>query len=203
MKTLSKSQFYIMLGLWVLILAISAIHPKDFPTWLLEVAPVLIAFCILIPTREKFPFPRYVMIWIFLHGVVLIIGGHYTYAEVPIGFWVKDLLHWERNPYDRLGHLMQGFVPALVAREILFRKAQIHSKAWLFFLTVTVCMGISAFYEFIEWWVALLFGEGSSDFLGTQGDEWDTQWDMFLATIGAILAQLIYRSEPKTSLTRS
>lgn len=123
------------------------------------------------------------------------IGGHYTYAEVPAGFWVRDLLHWERNPYDRLGHLMQGFVPALITREILYRQAKIHSQAWLFFLTVTVCMGVSIFYEFIEWWVALIFGEGSAEFLGTQGDEWDTQWDMFLATLGAIAAQLIYNKK--------
>ncbi len=193
MKTFTAKQFYIFVAAWVAVLAISAWHPKESLTWLLEVAPVLIAIPLLWKTREKFPLPRYIMFWIFVHGVVLMVGGHYTYAEVPFGFWLRDFLGFERNPYDRIGHLLQGFVPALIAREILIRQAKMTSKAWLFFLTVTVCMGISMTYEFIEWAVALIMNQESDAFLGTQGDVWDTQWDMFLATCGAIAAQLVYR----------
>ena len=118
------------------------------------------------------------------------IGGHYTYARVPIGFWVQDLLDLGRNHYDRLGHLAQGFIPAILVREVLLRRSPLKPGKWLFFLVSSVCLAVSACYEFIEWWAAVLGGEGATDFLGTQGDVWDTQWDMFLALIGSILAQL-------------
>jgi putative membrane protein len=127
-----------------------------------------------------------------IHAVVLMIGGHYTYARVPPGDWVRDLLGLARNPYDRLGHLMQGLVPALVAREILLRTSPLRHGKWLFFLVTATCLAISACYEFTEWWAALLMGQGADEFLGTQGDQWDTQWDMFMALIGAMLAQLVF-----------
>ncbi len=181
-----------MIAGWVFMLVLTGIAPKDRGTWWLEVFPVMLAIPLLLYTREKFPLPRYITFWIFLHGLVLMIGGRYTYAEVPAGFWVQEFMGWSRNPYDRLGHLMQGFVPALIAREILFRQAQLVKPAWLFFVVVTVCMGVSVLYEFLEWAAALMLGQGADAFLGMQGDQWDTQWDMLLATVGAILAQLVY-----------
>lgn len=191
-KTLSHKQLTLVLGLWLIALAVSAQQPSDWMIWWMEVMPVLLAIPILLVTRNSFPLPRYILIWIFIHGLVLILGGHYTYAKVPLGFWLQDLLHFERNPYDRIGHLFQGFVPALIAREILLRKADLQKKAWLFFLTVTICVFVSVLYEFIEWWSAIYFGQSAEAFLGTQGDPWDTHWDIFLALIGALVAQIIY-----------
>ena len=119
------------------------------------------------------------------------IGGHYTYAQVPLGFWVQDLFHLGRNHYDRLGHFAQGFVPAMLVREILIRRSPLGPGKWLFFLVVCVCLAFSAFYELIEWWTAVMMGQAADAFLGTQGDPWDTQWDMFLALVGAVTAQLL------------
>lgn len=187
-----------MIVLWAIALIVSGIGPHDRMTWWMEVAPVIIAPFILIPTHASFPLPRFVLIWVFIHGIVLMVGGHYTYAEVPFGYWLKDVFDLSRNPYDRIGHFMQGFVPAMITREILARKSGLIKSGWLFFLTVTVCMGISMLYEFIEWWAALILGQGSDAFLGTQGDPWDTQWDMFLATIGACVAQLVYYTRGDT-----
>lgn len=189
----SRTQLVILMAAWVVGLVITGWSPKERMTWILEVFPVLIAMPVLWFTFARFPFPRYIYIWIFLHGVVLMIGGHYTYAEVPIGFWVRDALGLARNHYDRLGHLMQGFVPALIAREILVRRNVVRGTAWLFFLVVTICASISVFYELVEWWAALLLGESTESFLGTQGDPWDTQTDMFLAIVGAVIALLVYR----------
>lgn len=202
MSTFSRQQLWILNFLWLVALLISGFAPLDRATWWMEVLPVLVAGPLLLLTARSFPLPRYIYIWIFLHGLVLIVGGHYTYAEVPVGFWVQEALGWSRNPFDRLGHLLQGFVPALVIREILVRFNVVRSRAWLFFLTVTCCMAISVTYEFIEWWAALLLGQGAEAFLGTQGDPWDTQWDMFLATVGAILAQIFYSSK-RMKLVRS
>lgn len=202
MSTFSRQQLWILNFLWLVALLISGFEPLDRATWWMEVLPVLIAGPLLLLTARSFPLPRYIYIWIFLHGLVLIVGGHYTYAEVPVGFWVQEALGWSRNPFDRLGHLLQGFVPALVIREILVRFNVVTSRAWLFLLTVTCCMAISVTYEFIEWWAALLLGQGAEAFLGTQGDPWDTQWDMFLATVGAILAQIFYSSK-RMKLVRS
>ncbi|HKP64783.1 MAG TPA: DUF2238 domain-containing protein [Polyangiales bacterium] len=172
------------------LLAWSAVHPRDPATWWMEVAPVLIAAPLLFATRKTFPLTPLVAVLIALHCSILIVGGHYTYAEVPAGFWVRDALGWSRNPYDRLGHFAQGFVPAMVAREILLRRSPLTRGKWLFFLVTCVCLAISACYEFIEWGAALATGEGATAFLGTQGDVWDTQWDMFMALIGALTAQL-------------
>jgi putative membrane protein len=168
----------------------SAIGPRDRMTWWLEVAPVLIGAPMLLATRERFPLTPLVVIAIAVHAAILIVGGHYTYAEVPAGNWVRDALGLERNPYDRLGHFAQGFVPALIAREILLRKSPLRRGGWLFFLVTCVCLSISALYELVEWWAALATGEAAMAFLGTQGDVWDTQWDMFMALLGAIAALL-------------
>ena len=168
----------------------SGLHPHDRFTWLLEVAPILIAVPVLVATRRRFPLTPLAYRLIFVHALILMVGGRYTYAEVPVGFWVQDALGLARNHYDRLGHFAQGFVPAMLAREILLRKTPLRRGGWLFFLVTCVCLAISAVYEFIEWWMAVATGEAATAFLGTQGDPWDTQWDMFLALIGALTAQL-------------
>jgi putative membrane protein len=180
----------ILLGVGAALLVWSAIGAKDRYTWILEVAPIFIATPILIWTYKRFPLTPLAYRLILLHACILMLGGHYTYAEVPLGYWMKDLFGFSRNHYDRIGHFAQGFVPAILAREILLRKTPLKSGGWLFFLVTCVCMAISAFYEFIEWWTALASGEAAMAFLGTQGDVWDTQWDMFLAFVGAITAQV-------------
>ena len=169
-------------------LVLSAIKPYDRATWWMEVAPVLIAAPILFATYRRFPLTTLLYALIGLHALVLIYGGAYTYARVPLGFWLQDLLGFERNPYDRIGHFMQGFVPALIAREILARNEYVKGKPMLDFLSLCVALAFSALYELIEWWAALAFGQGAHEFLGTQGDPWDTQADMFLALIGATAA---------------
>ena len=172
------------------VFAWSAIGPKERLTWFLEIAPILVALPVLVWTWRRFPLTPLVYTLIALHAVILMVGGHYTYAEVPLGFWVRDLLGLARNHYDRLGHFAQGFVPAMIAREVLLRRTPLRRGGWLFFLVTSVCLAISAFYEFTEWWAALAGGQAATAFLGTQGDVWDTQWDMFLALCGALTAQL-------------
>jgi putative membrane protein len=171
-------------------LVLSGIGPYDRATWWMEVAPVLIAAPILVATYRTFPLTPLLYRLLLLHALILVLGGHYTYARVPLGFWVQDALGLARNHYDRIGHLAQGFVPAILVREILLRRSPLRPGGWLFFLVTCVCLAASAFYEFFEWWAALLGGEAATDFLGTQGDPWDTQWDMFLAFVGALVAQL-------------
>jgi len=171
-------------------MAISAYQPFDRATWYLEVGPVLIAAPVLWVTYDRFRLTDIVYILIAIHALILITGGHYTYARVPVGFWVQDALDLARNHYDRLGHVAQGFIPAMIARELLLRKTPLQRGGWLFLLVTCVALAISAFYELIEWWVALYMGGEADEFLATQGDIWDTQWDMFLALCGAILAQL-------------
>ncbi|HOS97856.1 MAG TPA: DUF2238 domain-containing protein [Deltaproteobacteria bacterium] len=172
-------------------LVLSGTNPYDRTTWILEVTPVLIVVPLLLATGKRFPFTPLVYRLIFIHALILMLGGHYTYARVPLGFWVQDLFDLARNHYDRLGHLAQGFIPAMVVREILLRKSPLARGKWLFFLVVCVCLAGSAFYEFIEWWAALLGGEAADSFLGTQGDVWDTQWDMFLAFLGSMASQML------------
>ena len=172
-------------------LVISGIKPYDRATWWMEVAPVLIAAPILIATYRRFPLTNVLYILICVHALVLILGGAHTYARVPLGFWLQDLLDLERNPYDRIGHLMQGFVPAMIAREILLRTHSVRTRKMAAFLSVCVALAVSAFYELIEWWAALALGQGADEFLGTQGDPWDTQADMFLALIGAAASLLL------------
>jgi len=169
----------------------SGVAPYDRVTWLLEVAPIMIAAPVLIATRRRFPLTGLLYGLIAAHALVLVLGGAYTYARVPLGFWVRDLFGLHRNPYDRIGHFMQGFVPALAAREILLRRRFLTSARMTGFLSVCVVMAISAFYELVEWWSALALGQGADEFLGTQGDPWDTQSDMFFALIGATAALLL------------
>jgi len=170
--------------------AVSGIGPEDRLTWWLEALPVMIGAPILVATWRRFPMTPLVYRLLLIHGLILLLGAHYTYAKVPPGFWLQDWLDLSRNHYDRLGHLAQGFVPAILAREILLRTSPLRRGRWLFVLVTCVCLAFSAFYEMIEWWTALLGGAESEAFLGTQGDVWDTQWDMFLALIGAITAQI-------------
>jgi len=176
----------------VLLLVWSGLSPYDRPTWALEVAPVVIALAIMVPTRLRFPLTSLLYFWIFVHAVVLIVGGTYTYARVPFGFQLADLLGVTRNPYDKIGHFFQGFVPALVAREILIRGAYVNGRKMLNFLVLCVVLAISAFYELIEWWVAELIGQDADEFLATQGYVWDTQSDMLFALIGAVVALLLF-----------
>ena len=173
-----------------LLLISSGMNPFDRATWLLEVLPVLIALPVLWATYQRFPLTNLLYFLIFCHAVVLIVGGAYTYARVPLGFQIADLLHLSRNPYDKIGHFFQGFVPALVAREIFIRGQYVKAGKMLGFLVLCVVMAISATYELIEWGVALALGQGADEFLGTQGYSWDTQSDMFFALIGAVIALL-------------
>ena len=174
-------------------LVVSGIGPNDRATWMLEVAPAVIAAPVLIATARRLPLTPLAYRLIFVHALILMVGGHYTYAKVPAGFWVQDALDLARNPYDRLGHLAQGFVPAIVVREILIRRSPLRPGKWLTFLVVCVCLAISAAYELVEWWSALIGGESADAFLGTQGDQWDTQWDMLMALVGAALSLLLLR----------
>jgi putative membrane protein len=176
---------FLGLGVVLAALVVSGVKPYDRATWWLEVAPVLIALPILLATHQRYPLTGLLYCLIAVHALVLIYGGAYTYARVPLGFWLQDALGFERNPYDRIGHFMQGFVPAMIAREILVRGGFVHGRRMLAFVCVCIALAVSAFYELIEWWAALAFGQGAHEFLGTQGDPWDTQADMFFALVGA------------------
>jgi putative membrane protein len=178
-----------LLAIGALLLGLSAVKPYEMGTWWMEVAPIFIAVPTLAATYRRFPLTPLAYTLIFVHACILMVGGHYTYARVPLGFWMQDLFQFSRNHYDRIGHLAQGFIPALIAREILLRRTPLRPGGWLFFLVCCVCLAISACYEFIEWWAALIGGKGATEFLGTQGDVWDTQWDMLMALTGSIVAQ--------------
>ncbi|OPY08391.1 MAG: Inner membrane protein YjdF [Syntrophus sp. PtaB.Bin001] len=173
-----------------LALLASGIHPKDQFTWFLEVLPALIAFTILAITFKKFRFSNLLYFLILIHSIVLMIGGHWTYAEVPFFNWLRDMEIFSRNNYDKVGHFMQGFVPVLVAREIIIRKAIVNGRTWTNFFAISVVLAASAIYEFIEWWISLLTGSKGDAFLGTQGYVWDTQSDMLFCLIGAVTAIL-------------
>ncbi len=173
------------------ILVVSGIGPRDRLTWWLEVAPVLLAVPILVGTRRRFPLPPLLYVLVAIHATILCVGGHYTYAEVPFGFWMQDVLGLSRNPYDRIGHFAQGFVPVLVAREVLLRTSPLRPGRWLSVLATAVVLSASAIYELVEWGAALALGQGADAFLGMQGDAWDTQWDMFMCLVGAIAAQIL------------
>jgi putative membrane protein len=176
------------LTIFFAVLAWSAWRPHDYPTWWLEVAPALLALAVLAVTRQRFPLTQLAYWLILVHAVILMVGGHYTYAEVPVGDWVRDWMGGDRNNYDKLGHFAQGFIPAIVIREILVRLRVVARLGWLSLLVVSICLSISAIYELIEWWVALLSSEAAESFLGTQGYVWDTQSDMAWALAGAVLA---------------
>jgi putative membrane protein len=170
------------------VLVWSGIAPRDRFTWFLEVAPVLIGAPILVALRKRFRLTRLVYTLLWIHAIILMVGGKYTYAEVPFGFWLQDALGFSRNHYDRIGHFAQGFVPAMLAREVLIRRSPLGGSRWLPVLVVCFCLAFSALYELIEFWTALATGEAAEAFLGTQGDVWDTQWDMQMALIGAVAA---------------
>jgi len=192
----------ILLALTAVALIISAIRPYDWATWWLEVAPVLIGAALLVPTYRRFPLSPLLYRLIFLHALVLILGAHYTYEHVPLGEWARDAFNLGRNHYDRLGHFIQGFQPAVLARELLLRRSPLVRGRWLVLICISICLAFSAFYELAEWWTALLIGHASQAFLGTQGDIWDTQWDMFLALCGAMLAMALMRGLHDRSLLK-
>jgi len=179
-----------LLGTLVAVLVWSAIAPTDRLTWLLEVFWVLAAIPLLIATQKRFPLTRLLIWLIVIHALILIYGGKYTYAETPLGNWARTAFELARNHYDRLGHFAQGFIPAILARELLLRLTPLRPGGWLFYLVCAACLSFSAFFEFIEWWAALIMGGDADAYLATQGDVWDTQWDMFLALCGSIVAQL-------------
>lgn len=189
---MTDSRLLAVLGLIVVAALVwSGIAPYERATWVLEVLPAAIALPILFWTRKRFPLTTLLYVLIAVHALVLIFGGAWTYARVPYGFWLQELMHLSRNPYDKIGHFMQGLVPAMLAREILLRRAYLASKPMAAFLSGCVAMAISAVYELIEWWTALAAGGGATEFLGTQGDPWDTQSDMFFALIGATVGLLL------------
>lgn len=181
-----------LLAIVAIVFVWSGIHPHDRFTWVLEVFPVILGIPALIYVYPRFRFTPLVYGLIAFHAIILMVGGKYTYAEVPFGFWMRDALGFGRNHYDRIGHFVQGFVPAMVAREILIRRSPLRGSRWLPFLVVCFCLAFSALYELIEFWTALATGSAAEAFLGTQGDPWDTQWDMMLALIGAIAALLLF-----------
>ncbi|MEO3856701.1 DUF2238 domain-containing protein [Acrocarpospora sp. B8E8] len=176
----------------VLALAVSGISPHDRFTWILETVWVIIGVPLVAVLWGRFPLTSLLCCLLAVHALVLIVGGHYTYAEVPFGFWLQDTLDLSRNPYDRLGHLMQGFVPAILVRELLVRTSPLRRGAWLNVLTVSACLAFSAFFEMLEWWTALAVGEAADAFLAVQGDQWDTPWDMFCALIGATVSITLF-----------
>jgi putative membrane protein len=186
-----RTLLLLLLAATIAALVVSGLHPFDRGTWVLEVLPVLVVIPLLWFTRNSYPLTTLLYVLIFVHALVLIMGGAYSYARVPLGFTLQDLFGFERNPYDRIGHFLQGFVPAIAVREILVRGRYVRTPGMRNFITVCIVLAISACYEFIEWGTALAFGEGAMEFLGTQGDPWDTQWDMFMAVIGAVCALLL------------
>jgi putative membrane protein len=193
----------VLLGSMLALLVWSGIHPHDRFTWWLEVAPIFLgvpALILLYPRLRLTPLV-YTLIWI--HCLILMLGGHYTYAQVPLGFWMESWFGFTRNHYDRIGHLAQGFIPAMLAREIFIRRSPLGRSRWLPFMVICFCLAFSAFYELVEFWTALAEGSAATDFLGTQGDPWDTQWDMMLALIGAIVSLLLLSRVQDRQLARA
>ncbi len=180
-----------LFGITVAALIVAGIAPHDRVTFFLETFPVILALPILFFTRQSFPLTPLLYRLTFVHALILILGGHYTYALVPLGDWMRDAFDFSRNHYDRIGHIAQGFIPAILAREILLRTSPLRPGRWLFFIVTAICLGFSAFYELIEWWAAVIGGAEADAFLATQGDVWDTQWDMFLALLGCLASQLL------------
>jgi putative membrane protein len=190
MKNAARTHLALLLSVVTVILW-SAWRPHDRFTWWLEVTPGLVGLVLLLATYRRFRFTTLCYTLIAVHICVLCVGGHYTYARVPLFDWLRPLFSWQRNNYDRLGHFMQGFVPAIIAREVIIRVGVLARRNWLPFFVVSICLAISALYELIEWWTALLSGGAANDFLGSQGDVWDTQSDMCVALVGAITAVIV------------
>ena len=191
-----------LLSLWTLALAISAYHSYDSFTWILEVFPAVIGIGLLIVTYRRFRLTNLLYVLIFVHSLILMLGGHYSYAREPLGFWMEGMFGFTRNNYDRIGHFAQGFVPAMLARELFLRHRVIRRGPWMATVIILVCLGISAMYELFEWRTALLSGSAADAFLGTQGDPWDTQEDMFMAGVGASVALLLLSRVHDIALTR-
>lgn len=190
-RTLNPGLLTVGALILALILVYTGVSANDKMTWLMEVTPVIIVVPLLLATATRYPLTPLLYTLIFFHAIILMVGGMYTYAKVPIGFEVQEWLDLSRNPYDKLGHFFQGLVPALVAREILVRGKRVRGNTMLAFLVCCVALAISATYELIEWWAALAMGQGADDFLGTQGDPWDTQSDMFCALLGALTSVIL------------
>ncbi|WP_205032177.1 DUF2238 domain-containing protein [Hwanghaeella grinnelliae] len=201
MITQKKLEFVLLL-LCAAALVVSGIGPFDRLTWFLEVWPVMLGLPLLVLTSGRFPLSFLVYVLLFVHALILLVGGHYSYANVPLGFWLQDVFDFTRNHYDRIGHLAQGFIPALLAREILVRTSPLKGSRWLPFLVVCFCLAFSALYELLEWAAAVVLGEGADEFLGTQGDPWDTQTDMFLALSGAVASLLLLSKWHDRSMAR-
>ena len=191
-----------LLAIVVVAFAASAISPHDRLTWWLECIPVLLGVPLLIYTARRFPLTDLLYVLIACHMLILLLGAHYTYAQVPLGDWARDTFGLMRNPYDRLGHLAQGFVPAIIAREILLRKNVVRGRGWLFYIVASICLAFSAAFELFEWLTAVIGGGSADSYLATQGDVWDTQWDMFCALCGAVLAQLTLSGVHDRALAR-
>ena len=183
-------------------LLLSAIHPKDFFTWFLEIIPGLLGFVVIAFTYKRFAFSNFTYGFIVVHCYILFVGGHYTYAEVPLFDWIKDVFHQSRNNYDKVGHFMQGFVPAMIVRELFLRKKVVADRSFFNFIVVSICLAISASYELIEWWVSIGTGSGGDAFLGTQGYVWDTQSDMLFAMIGAISMIIFFSKRQDMAMAR-
>jgi putative membrane protein len=193
----------VLLGSMVVLLVWSGIHPHDRFTWWLEVAPIFLGVPVLILLYPRLRLTPLVYTLIWIHCGILMLGGHYTYAQVPLGFWMEQWVGFTRNHYDRIGHFAQGFVPAMLAREIFIRRSPLAGSRWLPFMVICFCLAFSAFYELVEFWTALAEGSAATDFLGTQGDPWDTQWDMMLALIGAIVSLLLLSRVQDRQLART
>jgi putative membrane protein len=189
LKTINEPLILLILG--IALLALTAIHPHDYATWWMETAPIFIALPILVVTYKSYTLTPLLYRLLFLHAVILMVGGHYTYAEVPLGYWMQDWFGFARNNYDKIGHIAQGFIPAMLFRELLLRSSPLKQGKLLFTLVVASCLAVSASYELIEWAAAEMMGQGADAFLGTQGYAWDTQSDMLMALIGAIVAQAV------------
>ena len=187
----SELEFYALIGVALVGLAWSATGPSDRTTWILESVPVMIGIPWLIAMRTRFPLTALTMRLLLFHALVLLVGAYYTYANVPVGIWVANNFDLARNHYDRFAHVVQGFVPAILAREILLRKTSLRPGGWLFVLVSSVCLAFSATYEIVEWWAAMIGGDSADAFLGAQGDIWDSHWDMLMALTGALLGQAL------------
>jgi putative membrane protein len=200
-KTINEPLILLILG--TVLLALTAIHPHDYATWWMETAPIFIALPILVVTYKTYTLTPLLYRLLFLHALILMVGGHYTYAEVPLGYWMQDWFGFARNNYDKIGHLAQGFIPAMLFRELLLRSSPLKQGKLLFTLVVASCLAVSASYELIEWAAAEMMGQGADAFLGTQGYAWDTQSDMLMALIGAIFAQLVLGKVQDRQLIKS
>ena len=192
-RGVGRIEGWALAGVVVAALVATGVQAKSLGTWVLEVVWVLIALPLIVALHKRFPLTRLLTWLLVLHALVLCYGGQYTYAETPLGEWAQESLGTQRNNYDRFAHFVQGFVPAVAVREVLLRRTPLRPGGWVAFLTTCVCLAIAACFEFVEWFSALILGSGADDFLGTQGDRWDTQWDMFLCLCGAVVSLLVWR----------